>query len=102
MVKSHKPWEGTGWIKQHALPKVPQIAEDGRVITGLAQMFDKFHEQFAQSAAIPTDMDFIDSLPKCPVHSWPPFSQLELQEALATCSNALAPGPSHMSWEYLS
>ena len=101
MVKSQKPWEGTSWIKQRALPKVPQISEDGRVITDLEQMFEKFHDQFAQSSATDTDMDFIESLPQCPTCSWPPFSQLELQDALTTCSNASAPGPSHMSWEYL-
>lgn len=33
--------------------------------------------------------------------SWLPFSVLELQEALLTCSNASALGPSHLSWEYL-
>ena len=54
MVKSHKPWEGSNWIKQRTLPKVPQIVVDGQVINNLEQMFEKMHDQFAQTAAIPT------------------------------------------------
>ena len=79
MVKSRKPWEGTRWIEQCALPKVPQISDDGHVITDLSQMFDKFHEQFAQSAATHTDTGFVDSLPQRPTRLWPPFSSLELR-----------------------
>ena len=100
MVKSHKPWEGTSWIKQRALPKVPQVVVDGLVINDLGQMFEQMHLQFAKSAAIPANSAFVDTLPQQPQCSWPPFSQLELSEALATCSNASAPGPSHFSWEY--
>lgn len=64
MVKSRKPWEGTSWIKQCAIPKVPQIEVDGQVINSLDTFFDKMHKQFAQSASMPAMMDFIDSLPQ--------------------------------------
>ena len=101
MVKSRKPWEGTSWIKQRALPKVPQIAVDGHVVNSLDQMFAQFHAQFAQTAAVPVGSEFVNELPQRPVRSWPPFSHLELREALSTCSTASSPGPSHFSWEYL-
>ena len=101
MVKCCKPWEGTNWIKQRALPKVPQVVVDGFIINDLDQMFEQMHSQFVQSAAIPANSAFVDMLPQRPQHLWPPFSQLELSKALAMCSNALAPGPSHFSWEYL-
>ena len=67
MIKSRKPWEGTGWIKQQPLPKVPQIVLNGQVLNDLDQMFDKMHEQFAQSAMTPTMSDFVDNLPQHPV-----------------------------------
>ena len=101
MVKQRKPWEGTNWIKQHQMPKVPQIVHDGRVLNDITQMFDKMHQQFAQSAALPVASDFVESLPQKEQCSWPPFSRLELEEALGTCANASAPGPSHFSWELL-
>ena len=101
MVKSRKPWEGTRWIKQQALPKVPQIMDDGKVLNDLDKMFDKMHDQFSQSASIPAESNFIESLRQRPIRSWPPFSSLELQDALLTCSNASAPGPSHLSWEHM-
>ena len=101
MVKSNKPWEGTNWIKQRALPKVPQITDNGQVLNDLDKMFDKMHEQFAQSAAMPTDSDFVDGLPQRQPHSWPPFSSAELDDVLSTCSNTSAPGPSRFSWEYI-
>ena len=67
MVKSRKLWEGTGWIKQRVLPKVPQIVDDGQVLNDLDHMFDKMHAQFAQSASTPAQSDFIDGLPQRPV-----------------------------------
>ena len=102
MVKIRKPWEGTGWIKQHALPKVPQIIDNSKVLYDLDQMFEKMHDQFAQSASMPAVSGFIDELPQQPVRSWPPFSSLELSEALLTCSNASMPGPSHLSGNIIS
>ena len=101
MVKTRKPWEGTQWIKQHAMPKVPQITHNGQVLNDLTLMFAKLHEQFVLSSTMPVASDFINALPTRPVCSWHDFSLLELEEALSTCSNASAPGPSHLSWEYL-
>ena len=100
-MKQRKPWEGTNWIKQRQMPKVPQLVDNGVVLNNIDHMFDKMHQQFAQSATTPTASDFVDSLPQKDTCSWPPFSELELVEALATCSNASAPGPSHFSWELL-
>ena len=101
MVKSRKPWEGTGWIKQRSMPKIPQIRDNNAVLNDLDQMFDKMHAQFAQSASTPAESNFIKELPQRPPRSWPPFSLLELSDALLTCSNSSAPGPSHLSWEHL-
>ena len=101
MVKSRKPWEGTSWIKQHAMPKVLQIEINGQFVNSLDMFFDKMHEQFAQSASLPAATDFIEGLPQRDTRSWSQFSVLELQDALLTCSNASVPGPSHLSWEYL-
>ena len=83
------------------MPKVPQLVDNGKVLNDIMQMFDKMHQQFAQSAATPSASDFVESLPQRDTCSWPPFSELELTEALATCSNTSAPGPSHLSWELL-
>ena len=83
------------------MPKVPQIVDNGKVLNNISQMFDKMHTHFVQSAAIPSASDFVDSLPQRDMRSWPAFSELELMEALATCSNSSAPGPSHFSWELL-
>ena len=101
MVKQRKPWEGTGWIKQRQMPKVPQIVDNGRVLNDISQMFDKMHQQFTQSAALPVEASFLDTFPQQAERLWPPFSALELMEALGTCANASAPGPSHFSWELL-
>ena len=101
MVKSRKPWEGTSWIKQRTMPKVPQIKNNGQVVNSLDLLFDKMHEQFAQSALLPAATDFIKGLPQRDIRPWSPFSALKLNDALLTCSNASAPGPSHLYWEYL-
>ena len=66
MVRSQKPWEGTGWIKQCALPKVPQIVTNGQVLNDLSQMFDKMHDQFAHLASTPAESGFVDGLPQWP------------------------------------
>ena len=101
MIKRRKPWEGTGWIKQRAMPKVPQIVHNGEVLNDIDRMFNTMHNHFALSASMPIESDFIDSLPSRPCRTWHEFSELELNEALNTCSTASAPGPSHLSWEYL-
>ena len=101
MVKQRKPWEGTNWIKQRQMPKVPQLVDNGKVVNDISQMFDKMHQQFAQTAALPVKSSYLETLPQREECSWPPFSELELREALGTCANASAPGPSHFSWELL-
>ena len=101
MVKSRKPWEGTVWIKQRSLPKVPQITNNGAVLNNLDKMFDKLHAQFMQTASTPAESQFIDELPQRAMWSWPPFSSLKLSNALLMCSNSPAPGLSHLSWEHL-
>ena len=101
MVRQRKPWEGTNWIKQCTLPKVLQIMDNGQVLNDLDQMFSKMHNHFAQSAATPAESDFVNVLPQHSICLWPPFSELELMDALGTCSNASAPSPSHFSWELL-
>ena len=83
------------------MPKVPQLVDNGKVLNNISKMFDKMHQQFAQSAATPSASDFVKSLPQRDTRSWPPFSELELAKVLATCSNTSAPGPSHFSWELL-
>ena len=52
MVKQHKPWEGTNWIKQRVLPKVPQIVDNGKVLNDLTQMFNKMHTHFQLSSLL--------------------------------------------------
>ena len=85
MVKSRKPWEATSWIKQCAMPKVPQIESNGRVVNSLDTLFHKMHEQFAQSMSTPAATYFIEQLPQHDSRSWPPFSGHELKDALLTC-----------------
>ena len=101
MINTQMPWEGTGWIKQCSLPKVPQIVDNGQVLNDLDKMFNRMHEQFAQSASTPVLTDLIDGLPQRATHSWPLFLSLELDDVLLTCSNTSVPGPSHLSWEYI-
>lgn len=65
-------------------------------------MFHVFHQQFVPSRdSVDINFDFIQSLPSWPACNFMPFSAMELTEALATCSTASAPGPSHMSWALL-
>ena len=64
-------------------------------------MFKVFHQQFAPSMDNIFDADFIQSLPQREVWPFIPFSEVELKEALSTCSITSALGPSHMSWRLL-
>ena len=102
MVENNWPWEGTGWIKQRALPKVPQLQNvQDLPITNLDELFSTLHSHFDKASNLPCDLDFIKSFPQKPTHSFPPFSQAELEDTIKTCSNMSAPGPSHLSWKLL-
>ena len=43
----------------------------------------------------------LDEVPSQATRFWVPFSLLEMQEALKACSNVSAPGPDHITWQYL-
>ena len=73
MVKQRKPWEGTNWIKQRQMPKVPQLVENGKVLNDISQMFNKMHQQFAQTAALPVKTDSVNTLPQREECTWPLF-----------------------------
>ena len=99
MVKHCKPWLGTCWIKDCPIPKVPQLCTaQGNTINELLPMFDAFQHQFQPTAECNIDLShpFLQSLPEKPAHPFVAFSSVERCEALATCSPASAPGPSHM------
>ena len=104
MVKYHKPWMGTCWIKDRPIPKVPQIcSSNGHTINKLQPMFDAFQHQFQPTLDGQADLahPFLDALPSKASHPFAPFSLAELLEVLGMCLMASAPGPSHMSWSLL-
>ena len=104
MIKHCKPWLGMWWIKDHPIPKVLQICSvEGQTINELQPMFEAFQQQFQPTLDGQTNLNhpFLDALPSKPSQPFALFSLTELRKALATCSLASAPGPSHMSWSLL-
>jgi len=47
------------------------------------------------------DLSVLDPLPTLQERDWPPFSALELTDALASCSSRSSPGPDHITWVHL-
>ena len=93
MIKNNKPWEGTGWIKQCALPKVPQLVNtDNKHIVNLDELFFTFHSHFDKASSSAYDPSFVDQFPQKDTRSFPPFSKAELTDAINTCNNSSAPG----------
>ena len=102
MIENNKPWEGTGWIKQRALPKVPQLCNSQNApITSLDELFSMLHTQFDKASNNLCNLELIHSFPLKPTQSFPPFSKAELEDAIKTCSNSLAPSPSYLLWKLL-
>ena len=84
--------------KQRALPKVPQLRNNhNKPITKLDELFHVLHSHFDKATNIAYDADFIRKATR----SFPPFSLAELEDAIKTCANSSAPGPSQLSWRLL-
>jgi len=59
------------------------------------------HQSYNTAANYSVDFSVLDEVLSQATCSWVPFSLLEMQEALKACSNVSAPGPNHITWQYL-
>ena len=59
------------------------------------------HQSYNAAANRSVDLSVLDEVPSQATRSWVLFSLLEMQDALKACSNVSAPGPNHITWQYL-
>ena len=99
---SHKrPWDLMNWVQQRKNPPCEAIQYNGRPCLDMPSLWDALHNTYNLASNRPYDIDCLNSLPDLPVREWVPFSALELEEALSSCSSSSAPGPDHITWVHL-
>jgi len=64
-------------------------------------LWDVLHNTYNMASGREVDLSVLDPLPTLQERDWPPFSALELTDALASCSSWSSPGPDHIMWAHL-
>ncbi|KAF5319438.1 hypothetical protein D9619_008864 [Psilocybe cf. subviscida] len=100
-VKSKRPWDLMNWVQQRKLPPCEAIQYQGQPCHDMSVLWDALHGTYNAASGRACDMSVLDPLPAAPAREWLPFSQFELTDALASCSNRSAPGPDHIKWTHL-
>ncbi|KAH9932138.1 uncharacterized protein BXZ73DRAFT_34582, partial [Epithele typhae] len=97
---SQRVWDLLSWVKPRRMTSSAGMCRaDDSVITMDTDLAEEFDRTFHKAADRPCDLSIVDELPSDPARDWPPFSALELTDALATCSPKSAPGPDHLTWK---
>ncbi|PPQ89845.1 hypothetical protein CVT25_007078 [Psilocybe cyanescens] len=89
------------WVQQRKLPPCKAIQYQEQPCHTLPQLWDALHNTYNSVLDRVFDISILDSIPDMPVRGWVPFSAIEMQEALASCSNVSAPGLDHIKWSHL-
>ncbi|PPQ94891.1 hypothetical protein CVT25_004372 [Psilocybe cyanescens] len=100
-ITNKRTWDLMSWVQQRKLSLCEAIQYQGQPCHTLPQLWDAHHNTYNSASDCPFNINILDSIPDIPVQGWVPFSALEMQEALASCSNVSAPGPDHIKWSHL-
>ncbi|PPQ89621.1 hypothetical protein CVT25_012633, partial [Psilocybe cyanescens] len=100
-ITNKHTWDLMSWVQQRKLPPCEAIQYQGQPCHALPQLWDALHNTYNSASDRPFNINILDSIPDMPVQGWVPFSALEMQKALASCSNVSAPGPDHIKWSHL-
>jgi len=63
--------------------------------------WNALHNTYNLASGREVDLSVLDPLPTLQERDWPPFSALELTDALASCSSRSSPGRDHITWVHL-
>ncbi|PPQ95966.1 hypothetical protein CVT25_000409 [Psilocybe cyanescens] len=100
-ITNKRTWDCMTWVQQHKLPPCEAIQYQGQPCHTLPQLWDTLHNTYNSASDRPFNINVLDFIPDMSVQGWVPFSALEMQEALASCSNVSAPAPDHIKWSHL-
>ncbi|KAF4614683.1 hypothetical protein D9613_002817 [Agrocybe pediades] len=98
---NRRPWDLMEWVKQRKLPACEAIRYQGQPCHGMDSLWNALHNTYNSASGRVVDMSVLDPLPNLIEREWPPFSALELSEALESCSSRSSPGPDHITWSLL-
>ncbi|KAI0685244.1 hypothetical protein BC835DRAFT_1249091, partial [Cytidiella melzeri] len=101
IAKTHKAriWDLVEWTKPRKMATSTGLMDrEGNPIDEPEKVSETFREQFTPANPRPVDMSLLDEIPQQQERDFPPFSKLEVREALADTSNFSTPGPDHASW----
>ncbi|KAI0696355.1 hypothetical protein BC835DRAFT_1272032, partial [Cytidiella melzeri] len=77
------------------------VYSEGSPINEPEKVSKTFQKQFTPANPCQVDMSLLKEIPQQQPQEFPPFSKLEVCEALANTSNFSTPGPDHASWFWL-
>ncbi|KAF8630230.1 hypothetical protein AX17_005467 [Amanita inopinata Kibby_2008] len=102
MSQSQKPWEAVKWTRARKPPPFSSICNSqGHPLSSTDELWEVLHNQFNRASIHQTDHTILDGVPALPERDTPDFSEYEVLEAIATCSNSSAPGPDHLQWRHI-
>jgi len=89
------------WVKQRKLPACKAIQYNGQACHEMDDLWNALHNTYNSASGQDVDLSVLDPLPTLQERDWPPFSALELTDALVSCSSRSSPGPDHITWVHL-
>jgi endonuclease/exonuclease/phosphatase family metal-dependent hydrolase len=100
-TENHCPWDLMSWVKMCKLPAIDAIRYQGQPCNTPGELWNGLQNTYNSAQGRPASAVLSDILPAHPHRSWMPFTMNKLEECLRTCSNTSAPGPDHLTWQYL-
>jgi len=100
-LSNKRPWDLMEWVKQRKLPACETIQYKGQSCHEMDDLWNALHNTYNSASGREVDLSVLDPLPTLQERDWPPFSALELTDALASCSSRSSPGPDHITWVHL-
>ena len=83
-----RPWNLKSWTGPCSVPSLERVSYRGKPCTSEGELFSALHSTFTSASGRSPDMSrFGDTVDPIPEREWNCFSEAELVEALAGCSN---------------
>jgi len=96
-----RPWDLMNWVKKRKLPTTETLLFNNRPCTNIDDLWNALHSTYNSAQNRPINPKILQEIPTVPTTKWPPFSVVELCDALIKCNNSSTPGPDHISWRHL-
>ncbi|KIP01610.1 hypothetical protein PHLGIDRAFT_38563, partial [Phlebiopsis gigantea 11061_1 CR5-6] len=101
MEKTHpsRIWDLVAWTRPRRLATTTGLVDrEGEPADGPERLAEVFQDQFTPRNAREVDPSILEDMPQKEERAFPPFSCVEVREALRDTSNFSAAGPDHASW----